>query len=101
MTDDEVAPSFYENRESMIYYEQSPEEADPADRPIRKLNGFVAFEERLAALADGAAQAAGALLGEKALLFQDMALLKPAVVGAEKPWHQVQQLKAICRCTSD
>jgi phytanoyl-CoA hydroxylase len=28
------------------------------------------------------------LLGEQALLFQDMALVKPPFIGSEKPWHQ-------------
>jgi phytanoyl-CoA hydroxylase len=28
------------------------------------------------------------LLGERALLFQDMALVKPPFIGSEKPWHQ-------------
>lgn len=93
--DDEVAPSLYENRESMVYHEQAPAAGGEAEtgptradkRPIRKLNGFVAFDERLAALADGAAEATAALLRGEAMLFQDMALLKPAA-GAEKPWHQ-------------
>lgn len=92
--DEQVAPAaaFYENRESMIYYEQHvPGNSLPLgqDRPIRKLNGFIAFEPRLAALADRAGRAAAALLSaDTAMLFQDMALLKPASVGSEKPWHQ-------------
>src|SRR5207247_726608 len=28
------------------------------------------------------------LLGEEAVLFQTMALVKPALIGSEKPWHQ-------------
>lgn len=28
------------------------------------------------------------LLGEEAVLFQSMALVKPALIGSEKPWHQ-------------
>lgn len=28
------------------------------------------------------------LLGEQAVLFQDMALVKPPFIGSEKPWHQ-------------
>jgi phytanoyl-CoA hydroxylase len=31
---------------------------------------------------------AEALLGEEAVLFQTMALVKPALIGSEKPWHQ-------------
>ena len=85
------APSFYENRESMIYFENSTTSDSPATevQPIRKLNGFVAFEPRLAALAEKAGRAAAVLLSaETATLFQDMALLKPPTVGCEKPWHQ-------------
>ena len=90
-SDADVAPSFYENRESMIYYEHnlaSDSRSGDTTR-IRKLNGFIAFEPRLALLADNAGRAAAALLEqETAMLFQDMALLKPASVGSEKPWHQ-------------
>src|SRR6185369_3361350 len=28
------------------------------------------------------------ILGEEAVLFQTMALVKPALIGSEKPWHQ-------------
>ena len=90
--DEQVALAFYENRESMIYYEKHVPGNSlllGQDCSIRKLNGFVAFEPRLAALADRAGRAAAALLSaDAAMLFQDMALLKPALVGSEKPWHQ-------------
>ena len=90
--DTSTAPTFYENRESMIYYESSISSSavgDVSSRPIRKLNGFVAYEPRLATLAERAGNAAAALLASDrggAMLFQDMALLKPASVGSEKPW---------------
>lgn len=60
--DTSTAPTFYENRESMIYYESSTSSSavgDVSSRPIRKLNGFVAYEPRLAAtLAERAGNAA-------------------------------------------
>ncbi len=83
-----AAPSFYDNRESMIYFETTDSAAKDGP-PIRKLNGFVAVEPRLAALADKAGRAAAVLLStDTAMLFQDMALLKPPLIGSEKPWHQ-------------
>ena len=88
---EQITPSLYENRESMIYFENfKPSDSMATEvQRIRKLNGFVAFEPRLAALADKAGRAAAILLSaETALLFQDMALLKPPLVGSEKPWHQ-------------
>ena len=90
-SDEDIAPSFYENRESMIYYEKNLASGSTFGDtpPIRKLNGFIAFEPRLALLANNAGRVAAALLAaETAMLFQDMALLKPASVGSEKPWHQ-------------
>ena len=104
---------FYENRESMIYPETVGNSRDQPEflvegghRPVRKVNGFVQFDERLAAVADGLREAAAALLRRRgaagtrgqeeaeweagAVLFQDMALLKPERVGGEKPWHQVR-----------
>ena len=57
---------------------------------VRKLMGFVPHEPRLLAVAEHPALRAllGDLLGETPKLFQDMALLKPAGFGSEKPWHQ-------------
>jgi phytanoyl-CoA hydroxylase len=66
----------------------SPEERQDA---VRKLMGFVAFDVRLAALAHAPAllDAIGRLMGgRRPALFQDMAMLKPPLLGREKPWHQ-------------
>lgn len=56
---------------------------------VRKLMWFTAVEPRLAALAQHPRLLAlvQRLLGERPVLFQDMALLKPPG-GREKPWHQ-------------
>ena len=58
---------------------------------VRKLFGFVMHEPRMLAMSQQPAMLAIVrnLLGGKApRLFQDMALIKPPVVGREKPWHQ-------------
>ncbi|GAA3406062.1 phytanoyl-CoA dioxygenase family protein [Paenibacillus hodogayensis] len=57
---------------------------------VRKVYDFVDFEERLKAVAyhPGIIAAVERLLGERAVLAQDMALLKPPQGGGEKPWHQ-------------
>lgn len=58
---------------------------------VRKLFRFVAFEPRLQALCQDSRLMAivRTLLGDKTpKLFQDMALLKPPLIGREKPWHQ-------------
>lgn len=58
---------------------------------VRKLMGFVNYDDRLAALAEHPRLTAllSRIIGEPNLnMFQDMALLKPPGVGREKPWHQ-------------
>ncbi|HLV33518.1 MAG TPA: phytanoyl-CoA dioxygenase family protein, partial [Spirillospora sp.] len=57
---------------------------------VRKLAWFVGFEPRLKALSHHPKLLAllERIIGEKAGLFQDMALLKPPLIGREKPWHQ-------------
>ena len=57
---------------------------------IRKLFEFVDCDSRLLALAENSAvlQILTRILGERPVLFQDMALMKPPRVGREKPWHQ-------------
>lgn len=58
---------------------------------VRKLFRFAEHEPRLARLAwqEGMVAICRNLLGGKELtLFQDMALLKPPLIGREKPWHQ-------------
>ncbi|HYZ62446.1 MAG TPA: phytanoyl-CoA dioxygenase family protein [Acetobacteraceae bacterium] len=58
---------------------------------VRKLFRFVAHEARTRALSEQPAMIAIVrnLLGHATpRLFQDMALLKPPLIGREKPWHQ-------------
>ncbi|MCZ6676022.1 MAG: phytanoyl-CoA dioxygenase family protein [Candidatus Poribacteria bacterium] len=57
---------------------------------IRKIFRFVEYEPRLKAMSEHAGLLAVAqrLIGEKPTLFQDMALIKPPMIGSEKPWHQ-------------
>lgn len=57
---------------------------------VRKLMYFVDYDDRLKHLSHhpkliGLVER---LFGEKAVMFQDMALLKPPRMGREKPWHQ-------------
>ena len=65
---------------------------DPASRRavVRKVFNFVDVEPRLEKLMyrDDLLRVVGLLLGEEPMHLQDMALLKPARIGREKPWHQ-------------
>jgi phytanoyl-CoA hydroxylase len=64
--------------------------ADQREPYVRKLMNFVAHEPQLAAMAYKPAFVAivERIVGDKTNLIQDMALLKPAHIGREKPWHQ-------------
>ena len=57
---------------------------------VRKLIGFVEHEPRLAAVAEHPPliDVVTRIMGERPLMFQDQALLKPPLIGREKPWHQ-------------
>ena len=57
---------------------------------VRKLMSFVAFEPRLNAVAAYPAllEVLRRIMTETPVLFQDQALLKPPMIGREKPWHQ-------------
>jgi len=57
---------------------------------VRKCMGFVEHEPRLKALAyhEKFLAIVKKLVGSDVELLQDMALLKPPMVGREKPWHQ-------------
>ena len=58
---------------------------------VRKLNQYVAYEPRLKAMADHPKllRAVSRLLGGAAPeLFANQAMLKPPLIGREKPWHQ-------------
>ncbi|MGI8905598.1 MAG: phytanoyl-CoA dioxygenase family protein [Candidatus Sumerlaeaceae bacterium] len=67
-------------------------ELSPEDRmdSVRKLMYFTEFETPLDALAHHPKLQSilARILGDVPVLFQDMALLKPPMVGGEKPWHQ-------------
>lgn len=57
---------------------------------VRKLAWFVEYDARLKALSDHP-ELTGLMrriIGDEPELFQDMALLKPPLIGREKPWHQ-------------
>ncbi|MCC5838813.1 MAG: phytanoyl-CoA dioxygenase family protein [Opitutales bacterium] len=57
---------------------------------VRKLMHFVGYDAWLAALAHDPRmeKLLERLLGEPPKMFQDMALIKPPLLGREKPWHQ-------------
>ena len=64
--------------------------ADQRELYVRKLHYFVDFEPRLARLAHHPTLVGlvERIVGTRTNMIQDMALLKPAHVGREKPWHQ-------------
>ena len=57
---------------------------------VRKLFKMVEYEDRITALAQHPQMIAvlARLIGATPELFQDQALLKPPLIGREKPWHQ-------------
>ena len=57
---------------------------------VRKMMPIVDYDSRLRALAAQPALLATVerIMGERAALSQDMAMLKPPLIGREKPWHQ-------------
>ena len=79
-----------------IQYEKNTRDlvaALPASRSrmsVRKLLKMVEHEQRIAALAQHPQMIAllARLIGDTPELFQDQALLKPPLIGREKPWHQ-------------
>ncbi|RAP73798.1 phytanoyl-CoA dioxygenase family protein [Paenibacillus montanisoli] len=74
--------------------------ADDEERElaVRKLYEFVDVEDRLRAIAyhPQVLAVVERLLGGKAKLVQDIALLKPPKGGGEKPWHQDMAYGALC-----
>jgi phytanoyl-CoA hydroxylase len=64
--------------------------AEELEGYVRKLMWFVDFDPRLKALSEHRKikRIVNRLLGSDSRMIQDMALLKPAHVGREKPWHQ-------------
>lgn len=80
-----------------IYYENASrkgiEQLDAKARldKVRKLAGFTKYDERLERMGHKPEllEIAARLLGGKTpRLFKEMALLKPPMIGREKPWHQ-------------
>jgi phytanoyl-CoA hydroxylase len=57
---------------------------------VRKLNAYVDYEPRLKAVAEHPQLLAivTRLIGEAPALFANQAMLKPPLIGREKPWHQ-------------
>ena len=72
--------------------DEASTDADLKDQldKVRKLAGYVQFDERLNRLAHDPKLLAVVkkLMGREPKLYQDMALLKPPRIGREKPWHQ-------------
>jgi len=57
---------------------------------VRKIFHFVEYDARLKAIAEHPKmlEVVERMIGEKAALFESKALLKPPMIGREKPWHQ-------------
>lgn len=57
---------------------------------VRKIAWFVEYEPRLKALSHHPRllNVLARIIGEEPGLFQDMGLIKPPLIGREKPWHQ-------------
>lgn len=73
--------------------EGAPVEALPAEERqdyVRKFMWFVEYDARLKALSQHPklTDVLVRIMGERPVLFQDMALIKPPRIGREKPWHQ-------------
>ena len=67
---------------------QTPEEIE---MKVRKYWGFVREAEifqRMVSPGSRLHGVVGSLLGPDSILFQEMALVKPPLIGSEKPWHQ-------------
>ncbi len=66
----------------------SPEEIELKVRKYWSFSGEAAVFKRMLAPAGRVRGVVESLLGEAAILFQEMALVKPPFIGREKPWHQ-------------
>jgi hypothetical protein len=72
-------------------YEPRPDALDDLERKIRKFMGFekeAPIFERMTTAHPKTHGLLPTLLGGPIALYQSMALIKPANVGSEKPWHQ-------------
>ena len=79
---------YFEGKAKAILPTLGPEQRQDA---VRKIGNFIEFDARLKALSHHPAllRAIQSLMEGKAPeLFQDMALIKPPLLGREKPWHQ-------------
>ncbi len=76
--------------EPKLVKEKDEREDEERRDAIRKIFGFVAYEQRLNAMAahSGLLGVLEQIMGDTPELFQDMALVKPPRHGSEKPWHQ-------------
>lgn len=81
-------------RETSIAWEAGePPAGTPPEERVRFVRKFMDFCADAPALHDAAMSAAvhdalDAVLGRGRVLFQEMALVKPPLIGGEKPWHQ-------------
>lgn len=84
---------------------QEGADEDTIELQVRKLMYFADEHPHLGYLAGGHPNIIAVvegLLGAKARLFQDLALVKPPFIGSEKPWHQdnayfsIAPLDAVC-----
>jgi phytanoyl-CoA hydroxylase len=79
---------YFEGKAKEILPTLGPEQRQDA---VRKIGMFIEFDARLKAISHHSAllRALEPLLGgAKPEMFQDMALIKPPLLGREKPWHQ-------------
>jgi len=98
-----------ENKKIVVQFEKGyePRGADDADLElnVRKLMYYQEEHPHFGYLSNNHSKIMGVLssiLGDNALLYADQAMIKPALIGTEKPWHQdnayfsVTPLSAIC-----
>lgn len=89
-TDADVAHKFFAQYEPGYKFDPSST-VEELELKVRKLMWYTdqdAFFEYLVNSHPVIRSLVETLLGDKPLLFQDMALIKPPFIGSEKPWHQ-------------
>jgi hypothetical protein len=72
-------------------FEPAGASIDDIEMHVRKYWNFIGEDSRLGRLVEakgGIRRVVEGLIGGNAILFQEMALVKPAFIGSEKPWHQ-------------
>lgn len=77
----------FESKAREVLSSLSPEQRQDY---VRKISWFVEHEPRLKALSHHPVLLAvlERIIGEQTTMFQDMGLIKPPLIGREKPWHQ-------------